>query len=56
MLAALSWALVAAVVLAVVSLVFEKPRAIVTVRAASLVRRVQPDFYQRHGVGSPVAF
>lgn len=45
MLAALAWALVAAVVLGVVSLIFEKPRAIVTTWAARLVRRVQLRLY-----------
>jgi hypothetical protein len=48
MLAGIAWALIAAVVLAVVSLIFEKPRAIVARRAASLVRRVQLRLYLQH--------
>ena len=45
MLAALVWALIAAAILAVVGLVFRKPRAIVTTWATSLVRRVQLRLY-----------
>jgi hypothetical protein len=45
MFAALAWALIAAVVLAVVSLIFNKPRTTVTKRGASLVRRVQLRLY-----------
>ena len=45
MLAALAWALIAAVVLAIVGLIFKRPRAIVTRWAASLVRRVQLRLY-----------
>src|SRR5579863_4843146 len=48
MLAALAWALIAAVVIAVVGLMFKKPRAVVTTWAASLVRRTQLRLYLQH--------
>jgi len=45
MLTTLAWALVAAVVLAVIGLIFKKPRAIVTAWASSLVQRLQLRLY-----------
>jgi hypothetical protein len=45
MLAALTWALIAAAVLALVSVVFRKPCAMVTTWAGSLVRRVRLRLY-----------
>jgi hypothetical protein len=48
MLAALTWALIAAAILAVLSLIFRKPRGIMTTWVASLVRRVQLRLYLQH--------
>jgi hypothetical protein len=44
----LTWALIAAVILAVVGLMFKRPRAIVTAWTRRLIRRVQLRLYLQH--------